>query len=95
MDIALDTADPVGDPGLGRAALQREERVGAGVDDGDAVAETGDRHREVAGAAAGVQDIQGVPAGRLHPAVEGVLEDLPDHGGTEGGAGAQLVRHGR
>lgn len=87
VDVALDTADPVGDPGLGGAALQREERVGAGVDDGDAVAEAGDRHREVAGAAAGVQDVQGVPAGHLHPVVEGVLEDLPDHGGTEGGAG--------
>lgn len=81
--------------GLGGAALQREERVGAGVDDGDPMAEPGDRHREVPGAAAGVQDVQGVPAGRLDLAVEGVLQDLPHHSGTEGGAGAQLVRHGR
>ena len=93
-DVALDAADPVGDPGLGGAALQCEERVGAGVDDGDPVAEAGDRHREVAGAAAGVQDVQGVPAGRLDLAVESILQDLPDHGGTEGGAGAQLIRHG-
>ncbi len=94
QDVPLHTADPVGDTGLGRAAFQREQGVGAGVDDGDPVAEPGDGHREVAGAATGVQHVQGVPADRLDPAVEGVLEDLPDHGGTEGGSGAQLVRHG-
>ncbi len=94
-DVALDATDPVGHPGLGRAALQCEERVGARVDDGDAVAEPGGGHGEVARAAPGVQYVQGVPADRLGLTVQSVLEDLPDHGGTKGGAGARLVRHGR
>ncbi|GHI24318.1 hypothetical protein Shyd_56890 [Streptomyces hydrogenans] len=85
-DVALDAGHQVGDPGLGGAALQREERVGAGVDDGDPVAEAGHRHREVAGAAAGVEDVQvGLPRAP-DPAVEGVLEDVPDDGGAQGGA---------
>lgn len=83
MDIALDAVDPVGHTGLGGAALQREERVGAGVDHGDAVPELGHGHREVAAAAAGVEDVQGIRPPLLGPAVEGVLEDVPDHGGTE------------
>ena len=88
VGVALDAPHPVGDPGLGGAALQREQRVRAGVDDGDAVAEAGDGHREVAAAAPGVEDVERLPSRGLDPAVEGVLEDLPDHGGTEGGAGA-------
>ena len=94
VGVALDGAHPVGDAGLRGAALQGEEGVGAGVDDGDAVAEAGDRHGEVAGAAAGVEDVQGVAPGGLDPALQGVLEDVPDHGGTKGCARAQRVRHG-
>ena len=94
VGVALDAPHPVGDAGLGGAALQREQRVGAGVDDGDPVAEAGDGHREVAAAAAGVEDVQRLAPRGLDPAVEGVLEDLPDHGGTERGAGAHRVRHG-
>ncbi len=94
VDVTLHTAHAVGDAGLRGPALQREQRVGAGVDDGDAVAEAGDGHREVARAAAGVENVQGVAPGRLDLVVESVLEDLPDHGGTEGGAGAHRVRHG-
>lgn len=92
--VALDALHAVGDTGLGGAALQREQRVRAGVDDGDAVTEAGDGHREVAAAASGVEDVQRVPTRGLAPAVEGVLKDVPDHGGTEGGAGAARVRHG-
>ncbi|CAM5638711.1 hypothetical protein SGLAM104S_02450 [Streptomyces glaucescens] len=88
VGVALHSAHPVGDAGLGGAALQGEQRVGAGVDDGDPVAEAGDGHREVAAAASGVEDVQRLPARGLDPAVQGVLEDVPDDGGTEGGAGA-------
>ena len=97
VGVALDAADPVGDAGLGGAALQREQRVGAGVDDGDAVAEAGDGHREVAAAAAGVEDVQRRPGPvALTRRSRASLQDLPDHGGTEGGAGAGMrVRHGR
>ena len=78
-------------------ALQGEQGVGAGVDHGDAVAEAGQGHGEVAAAAAGVEDVQRLPAGGLDPAVQGVLKDLPDHGGAQSGAGdgrAHRVRHG-
>lgn len=85
-DVALDAGDEVGDPGLGGPALQREQRVGAGVDDRDPVAEAGDGDREVPGAAARVEDVEAVLPGGLDPAVEGVLEDVPDDGGTQGGA---------
>lgn len=94
VGVALDTLDTVGDPGLGGPALQREQRVRAGVDDGDTVAESGHGHREVAAAASGVEDVQRLPPGGLDPAVESVLEDLPDHGGTERSARARRVRHG-
>jgi hypothetical protein len=89
--VALDAPDPFGDAGLGGPALQREQRVRAGVDDGDAVAEAGDGNGEVAAAATGVEDVQHVPPRGLDPAVEGVLEDLPDHGGTQGRAGSRSV----
>lgn len=94
VGVALNRAYPVGDACLRGAAFQGEEGVGTGVDDRDAMAEAGDRYGEVAGAAAGVEDVQGVAAGGLDPALQGVLEDLPDHGGTKGCARAQRVRHG-
>ncbi len=92
--VALDAPDAVGDAGLGGPALQREQRVGAGVDDGDPVAEPGERHRELARAATGVEHLEDVPTGGLDPAVEGVPQDLPDDGGAEGSPGAQGVGHG-
>ncbi|CAM5707314.1 hypothetical protein SCALM49S_02078 [Streptomyces californicus] len=64
-DVALDAPDPVGHPGLGRAALQCEERVGARVDDGDAVAEPGGGRRRSRPCRPGVQVRQGVRADRL------------------------------
>lgn len=94
VDVALDALDPVGDVGLGGPAFQREQRVRAGVHDGDAVAEAGGGHRELAAAASCVEHVERLPAGGLDPAVEGVLQDVPDHGGTERSAGARRVRHG-
>ena len=88
VGVALDALHAVGDAGLGGAALQREQRVRAGVDDGDAVAEAGDGHREVAAAASGVEDVQRLPARGLDPAVEGVLGGPPRprrYGGRRGG----------
>ncbi len=87
-----------GHAGLGRAALERGERVGAGVDDDDAVAEPGERHGEAAGAAADVDDVQRAPVTGL--AQQGV-EDAPDDGRPDGlariGAGrpAATVRRTR
>ncbi len=93
--VALDAAHAVGDPGLGGPALQGEQGVGAGVDDGDVVAELGDGHREVAAAASGVEHVEfgaRLAARDLDAAVEGLLQDVPDHGGTERGAGTGGVR---
>ena len=67
---------------LAGAAAQRGERVGAGVDDGDAVTHAGDPHGRAAGAATDVEDVE-----RL--AVEEVAQGLPHHGGT--GVGATLL----
>ena len=50
-------------PALAGAAVERGERVGAGVDDRDPVAELGDPDGEPAGAAADVEDVAG-PARR-------------------------------
>ncbi len=95
VGVALDAPHPVGDTGFGGAPLQGEERVRAGVDDRDAVAEPGGGHGEVAAAASGVEDVQRLTARGFDPAVQGVLQDLPDHGGTKRGAGSHRVRHGR
>lgn len=94
-DVALHPAHAVGHAGLGRAALECEERVRAGVDDGDAVTEAGHRHREVAAAASGVEHVERLAPRGLDASVEGVLENVPDHGGTERSAGAHRVRHDR
>ena len=56
--VALDAADPVADAGGVGAAAQGGERVGAGVDDGDVVAEPGERDGEHPAAAADVEDAQ-------------------------------------
>ena len=55
-----EVALPAGDlhPELARAAGERGQRVGAGVDDGDAVAELGHPHGEAAGAAADVEHVE-------------------------------------
>ncbi|CAM5662598.1 hypothetical protein SAURM35S_09863 [Streptomyces aurantiogriseus] len=88
VGVALYALDRSATPASAAPALQGEQRVGAGVDDGDPVPEAGDGHREVAAAAPGVEDVQRLTSRGLDPAVEGVLEDLPDHGGTESGAGS-------
>ena len=61
--VALDARGP-STPALGGAALQRGQRVGAGVDHGDPVAEPGERDREAAGAAADVEDVEDRGVGR-------------------------------
>ena len=57
LGVALHPAQPVGDAVLGRATGQRGQRVGAGVDDGDAVARRREPHRLAAGAAPEVEDV--------------------------------------
>jgi hypothetical protein len=56
--VPLPGGDAVGDAGLGGAALEGGEGVGARVDDGDPVAELGERDGEAAGAAADVDDVR-------------------------------------
>ena len=56
--VPLLGAHPVGDAGVRGTALQRGESVGAGVDDGDAVAEARERDRETPGATADVDDVE-------------------------------------
>ena len=81
-EVALQAGDPAGEPALGGAALQRGQRVGAGVDDGDPVAGARERHGEAAGAAAGVDDVEALAVG------VGLGQDggqhLPHHGGAGG-----------
>ena len=55
--VALLRRRPVGDAGLAGPAVEGGQGVGAGVDDGDPVAELGQRDREAAGAATDVEDV--------------------------------------
>ena len=74
-------------------ALERGERVGAGVDDGDPVAELGQRHGEAAGAAAGVEDVERrAPAGAGRR--DSLAQHVPHHGGA-GRAATAVVGHSR
>ncbi len=66
------------DAGLAGPALQRGQRVRAGVDDGDPVAELGERDGEPAGAAADVQDVE---AGGSRPS-EHLAQHVPHHRGA-------------
>ena len=71
-------------------AGQGGQGVGAGVDDGDPVAELGHPDREAAGAAADVEDVE-LRAGR-RPRPSTGAERRPDHGGA-GAAAALAGRH--
>nr|BFE88888.1 hypothetical protein GCM10020093_114890 [Planobispora longispora] len=79
--VALQRPHP--HPGLGGTALQRGQRVGAGVDDRDGVPELGQRHGEPAGAASGVDDVEPPAAGRGHLAGQHCPQDVPDDGGAD------------
>ena len=96
--VALLAGDPVGDPALAGAAVERGEGVGAGVDDLDGVAELGQRHREPARATADVDD-----AGLLLVERAGLVQQqayaVPRHAGADGlaalaGGGLAGLRHG-
>ena len=94
-DVALHGAHAVADAGLLGPPGQRGERVGARVDDDDAVTGLGQRHGEAAGAAAGVDQVEAAPV-----AVglgERARQDLPHDGraGGGGGSGAAAGRGGR
>ena len=56
--VTLDAADAVADPGGVGATAQGRERVGTGVDDGDVVAEAGERDGEHPAAPADVENAQ-------------------------------------
>ena len=91
-EVALLAGDPVGDVGLAGSPVERGERVGAGVDDLDPVAELGEGYGEAAGAATDVDDA----GGRRVGVGEQALHGRPHHTGTDGlatlaGAGG----HGR
>ncbi len=77
--VALHPADPVLHALVTRAALQRGQRVGTRVDHGDGVTLDGERHREPAGPATDVDDLQRTRPpgpGERHP------ERLGDQRGT-------------
>ena len=88
-EVALETGDPVGDALLVGPAGERGEGVGAGVDDGDPVAEAGEADREPAGAAADVEDT--LLAGAVQQRADGV----PDDRGAGGGTAFERAVHGR
>ena len=79
-EVALLAGDPVGHPGLAGAPVEGGQGVGAGVDDGDPVAEPGERDGEAAGAAADVEDVPGPGA-----PVEHRPQARPHHGGPARG----------
>jgi len=70
---------------LAGPSLERGERIGAGVDDGDPVAQPRDRHREASGAASHVEHVEPAgAAGAAGPGGEDATEGVPHHGGTGG-----------
>ncbi len=96
--VALVAGDQVGDAALLGPAGQDREGVGAGVDDGDLVAELGDPDGETPGAATDVDDPR--QPRRRRRRRRGPAQGVPDHGGA-GGAAALAgcvalcsVRHG-
>ncbi len=80
--VALASADPVGDAALVGATREDGQRVGAGVDDHHLVAELGDPDREAAGASPDVED-GGRPIGVA--GLEHVAQGVP-HDRRAGGA---------
>ena len=67
---------PLGGPPLGA-----REGVGAGVHHGDVVAQRRERHREAAGAAADVHDVQRRPPGPCRGSATTPLQHVPDQRG--------------
>ncbi len=61
--VALHPDHPVLHTPLGRAPCEGGQGVGAGVDDGDAVAGLSKRDREASGATAGVDDVEAAAVG--------------------------------
>ena len=93
VEVALHRSDAVLHPALGGPALQRRQRVGAGVDDGDPVAGLGQRDGEAPGTATGVDDVQTTAAGVGLGQHGG--QHLPDHGGARRQRGTgRAWRHG-
>jgi len=80
--VSLLGVDPVGDACLGRTALQRGERVRAGVEHHDPVPQPGDRDGETAGATADVHDVE-LPTARGGPLGDQRVEGVPDDGGPD------------
>ena len=78
--VALDGAQRHGQ--LGRAALRGGQRVRARVNHRDAVPEPGQRHREPAGPAAGVDDVEPGPAGLRGQRGNHGLQHVEDHHGA-------------
>jgi hypothetical protein len=82
--VALHPNDELGDPGVAGPAIQRGQRVEAGVDDRDVMTELGQRDCQTAGATTKIDDAQTTTKLLLafdHDGPHG----LPDSGGTHGG----------
>ena len=91
VEVALQTGDAVGHVLLVGPTGERGEGVGAGVDDGDLVAEAGESDREPAGAATDVED------GLLLPGLAGAVEQrakgIPDDRGAGCGPAFERAIH--
>ena len=75
--VSLPTLDQITHTALGCPPVEGGQRIGARIDDGDAVAALRQRNREPPGAATGVQDRQRRSGGGDQP-VESGLQPVPD-----------------
>jgi len=98
--VALHRHDPLGDPGVASSAVQRGQRVEAGVDDRDVMTELGQRDGHATGPTAKVDDAQRTTEPLLELDDDGP-HGLPDCCGTHGGldvaatAASHFISHGK
>src|SRR5674476_1461948 len=98
--VALHGHDPLGDPGVAGATVQRGQRVEAGVDDRDVMTELGQWNGKTAGATAKIDDTQ-TPTELLLALEDDGPHGLPDSRGPHGSLDAAattsspFISHGK
>jgi len=98
--VALHGLDSLGDPGVASSAIQRGQRVEAGVDDRDVMTELGQWNGQTAGATAKIDDAQGATELLLTLDHDGP-HGLPDGRGAQGGldvaatTASPFISHGK
>ena len=78
--VALNATDPIRHSRIGRSPNESGERIGAGVDHRDPVAEFRQRHREPTGAAPSVEDVELVTARDIDEVGKQRSNAAPDDG---------------